>query len=124
MRGALGYLVILGSGIAALWLYKWDQANANIPGARNRRAKNPRVPHQSYAPSGAARDGAVQVNAAGQAATAPVLDPDSDLGVSPNSSPQTEAAYNQGANSMTDAFGPSENQNDEDGLERMFSFGG
>jgi hypothetical protein len=123
MNRASGYIVILIAGVAAAWLYQWDKANANLPGARKRQPKNPRIPRPSTpAPSGSAIAGAVQVNQAGQAGTMPVLDPDSDLGVSPNSSPQTEAAYNVGPNTMSEAFGPGGNQNDEDGLERLFSF--
>jgi hypothetical protein len=120
-----GWMLILASSVLAVVLYQYDRGNAHTPGARNRRASNPRQRVRATPSllntSGAASGGKMIVNPAGQAASLPLLDPDSDLGVSPVSSPQPEASYYQGANDMSDAFGPGGNQNDEDGLDQLFN---
>jgi hypothetical protein len=125
-----GWFLLFGGGIAAYLLYQWEKTHASLPGAVGSLPQNPNLPPGTAGqiglgtnPTAAAIGVSVPVNDALQQTGSLVFDPESDVGSSPVRAPQTEAAYNQGANSMGNPTGPSENQNDDTGLDAMF-FGG
>jgi len=126
-----GWLLLLGGGLSAYLLHQYEQKNGRLPGAVGSLPNNPNLPagvnaQLGYSPldstAGVATGLSLPASSADQQSGLLTLDPDSDVGASPGTRAQTEAAYNQGANSMGNPTGPDENQNDEDGLNSLFSF--